>query len=34
MIETFEALVNSKLNEARDEAGKSAYQTLGDENKI
>ena len=34
MVETFEALVNSKLNVARDEAGKAAYKNLGDENKI
>lgn len=34
MMESFEASVNKALNEARDETGKVAYESLGDENKI
>ena len=34
MLESFEALVNKQLNDARDKAGNLAFKNLAKENKI
>jgi DNA-directed RNA polymerase II subunit RPB1 len=34
ILETFEAKVNKVMNEARDKAGKTAFNSLSGENKI